>query len=300
MKKRMLITSIVMVVVLVVALTTSSLAWFSATQNDVTANSGSFNAAATTGSNINIAISDELGSFRSSVNFANKNTKMIPSCPTEAITNFPTTLVMNSRQVINDRFAMDYQEGPRTITFDKTDGSATDTSNDSDLYYQDALYVVNYDDVSIVENFTLKIDSSVTAASNYNPATPVMLVRLSKRGENETTWSSVGHKVLVLAEEGGYCAYDFSQLTSSGNDSKISSITTADVQSNNTGTNITPVTDSDATYKQTASLDFTGVNLAPVHGEYLKIDIVIWFDGNALTASTQQTSVQFMITVTGA
>jgi flagellar basal body-associated protein FliL len=62
MKKRMFITTIVMMLVLAIALTTSSLAWFSSSQGSVTANAAEFTAGTADGTSVNLKIRSDLTS----------------------------------------------------------------------------------------------------------------------------------------------------------------------------------------------------------------------------------------------
>ena len=301
MKKRMLITAIVMVVVLAVALTTSSLAWFSASQNDVTATGGSFKAAKTSSDNVNIAISDTLGNFRSTGSLSTKTGPLLPACPTAQINTFPSEMIFNSRRVIGGNFSMDANGlENETINFDVDKGGETVTSDDAQFYYQDALYVVNYDDTTAVNSITLNIESKVTAATGFEKATPFMLVRLAKRSAvTDSPWSEVGYNVVKLdTTADGYIAYDFADLTASA-DVKQSSQTQANIEANRFPA-VVSTAETKENFDLVASLTFSNLALAVSAGEYLKIDIVMWFDGAALNASTQQTNVAFMMTVTGA
>lgn len=67
MKKRMFITTIVMMLVLAVALTTSSLAWFSSANTSVTAQSATFTATSSGDSNVNLKISNSTESWGNTI-----------------------------------------------------------------------------------------------------------------------------------------------------------------------------------------------------------------------------------------
>lgn len=127
-----------------------------------------------------------------------------------------------------------------------------------------------------------------------------MLVRLAKRSaEADSPWNEVAYKVVKLdTTADGYIAYDFANLTASS-DGKQSSETQANIEENRF-TAVTSTAEPSENFDLVASLTFSDLALAVSAREYLKIDIVMWFDGAALNASTQQTNVAFMMTVTGA
>ena len=84
MKKRMFITTIVMTLVLAIALTTSSLAWFSSANMTVTAQAAEFTAASANSANVSLKISRTTGSFSNSIALTSKE-NLQPAIPVKAL-----------------------------------------------------------------------------------------------------------------------------------------------------------------------------------------------------------------------
>lgn len=310
----MLITAIVMVVVLAVALTTSSLAWFSATQNNVTASGGSFTASTATGSGVNIAISNDMVSFKSKINLDKLDTGLIPMCVNTGLattlggTNLSKQVMLDTAEVNNNYFKENTIHG-YDIQLDYTDGNRViaSTLTSTSQYYYDAIYLVNYDQSNALDSITLNISGTISHESGSKAteyATPVSLIRVSRSGNGEN-WSQVNFFVVVLDGSNAYTVYDLRSLDGSEDysDDLLTSKATPSSDDNIHGSHATTAEGfmtfeaSDMVFNFSNGSEGTG--LAAGGTEFAKIDILMWFDGNGLNSSSQQTKVEFNVEIKG-
>lgn len=165
MKKRMFITTIVMMLVLAVALTTSSLAWFSATNASVTAAAATFKAQAAS-SNINLKISKTTSSWGNTINLTSGDMtsgSMEALIPTEALK--PTydsgyvwkpTVQLNGAKVGSEsKFIID--DANPVSNPDVTRGA-------SNGYYYDYFYIHNADSQTPINKLNFKVTSKTSVA----------------------------------------------------------------------------------------------------------------------------------------
>lgn len=316
----MLITAIVMVVVLAVALTTSSLAWFSATQSNVTASGGSFTASTATGSGVNIAISKSLEGFSNSVELdkASKTQAMLPLCLNTALTTslaeddpivkFDTAEVNNAffqkKSIQSYDFKLDYVN---TISETGENKVAVTPKNTSKPFYYDAIYLVNYDQSNELRSISLSLDCTLSKGSNTdNLAFPVAMIRISRSGTGKNEWTEVEHFVLVLdtKNSGTYTIHDLRSLKTNESVKDYSDeLLTSKALPVNYDVEPVTVDETSKIFVENISIDFTNNGadngLAVAGGEFAKIDILMWFDGNGLNASSQQTIANFNIKIDG-
>lgn len=311
MKKRMLITAIVMVVVLAVALTTSSLAWFSATQNDVTAANGTFTAATQSAENVNIAISKTTSGYAASCDLDKPNISLMPVALKSKL-NFDTEskISFNSAKVTGSYFdpseSMISDSGD--INLNDNDGS-TDAANSDAYAYRDTVYLVNYDSQNALSKLTIKLDTTLTAAAEKTLPIPVVLLKVSRGtvGSSRGTvgsWTNVGYIVFVLDStanpSANYTVYDF--VTNMKGKTPLSAEVSTSIVNRVTGsTNATgTLATKNADGSFTASNNFTFGNGLGVNAtEICKIDVVMWFDGEALSSGSQGAAASFNLTFTG-
>lgn len=163
MKKRMFITTIVMMLVLAVALTTSSLAWFSASNASVTAAAATFKAKAAS-SNINLKIAKTTGSWGNTINLASGDLTsgtMEALIPTEALVpTYGDGYVWNPAIKLNG--AKVGSESNFIID------SANPVSNPevirgaSNGYYYDYFYIHNADSQTPINKLNFKVTSKTS------------------------------------------------------------------------------------------------------------------------------------------
>lgn len=313
MKKRMLITAIVMVVVLAVALTTSSLAWFSATQSNVTASGGSFTASTATGSGVNIAISNDMVSFKSKINLDKLDTALIPMCVNTSLTTSleGTDLskqVMLDTAEVNNNYFKESTINTCDVKLDYTDGNRVIASTlaSTKHYYYDAIYLVNYDQSNTLDSITLNLSGNISheagsKATEY--ATPVSLIRVSRSGNGEN-WSQVNFFVVVLDGSNAYTVYDLRSLDGSADYSEDLLTAKATTSIENIHSTVATKAEGFMTFEANEMVfDFSnggeGTGLAAGGTEFAKIDILMWFDGNGLNSNSQQTKVEFNVEIKG-
>ena len=179
----MLITTIVMMLVLAVALTTSSLAWFSASQQTVTANGGTFTARAVDSTNVNIALADALdGTWSNSIALASYNPTMDPACPTAEISTSAdlTSLTFHSARIQDGKFQVDANNklGNQTVTFSKNEVAQAQTEGadfTSAQVYTNSIYVISYDDINKLGSLDVSLKAKLE-----KDAVPVVYVRMTK------------------------------------------------------------------------------------------------------------------------
>ena len=302
MKKRMLITSIVMVVVLAVALTTSSLAWFSATQSTVTAESGEFTAATTKSGNVNIAISKSLSSFKDKVQLDRQTTTLIPVCLNSdlaTLLNNASTIKFDTAKVQNEYF-QPTSINQKTILLDTANG-AVNSAESTDFYYYDSIYLVNYDATSALKKINITVSGSLTKGEGIDAlATPVAIIRLTSRGiSTDESWANQQYVVLCLDGSGNYTVCDLFTHKAENDDNMYSDTYLAASCKKETNYGINTVTYTAENGKFSSSISFDNVNLAAGGKGFAKIDILMWLDGNTLDATTQKMVTNFALEITG-
>ncbi len=313
MKKRMLITAIVMVVVLAVALTTSSLAWFSATQNNVTASGGSFTASTgSSSSNVNISLSRDMTSWKNGISLLDQGIDMLPVCvnkPNESAVfegDF-NSFKLDTGRTVNAYFKPDtiaQQEVLLDNTFDSEGNFIPKESSNNAHYYQDAILLVN-NETAILKNLDIEIKTTIRRiAESAEFATPVAMIRVSKLGSDKKSWTQLDSNVLVLNEiNGKYIVYDLFSLYEANSDFDY----LIDDYSINNATNSTQSSSYSPSISDSDNLEMTADGVITLSlgdeglsvNDIVKIDIVMWYDGNGLSTYSQKTITNFDLTITG-
>lgn len=313
MKKRMLITAIVMVVVLAVALTTSSLAWFSATQNNVTASGGSFTASTgSSSSNVNISLSRDMTSWKNGISLLKQGIDMLPVCvnkPNESAVfegDF-NSFKLDTGRTVNAYFKPDtiaQQEVLLDNTFDSEGNFIPKESSNNAHYYQDAILLVN-NETAILKNLDIEIKTTIKRiAVSAEFATPVAMIRVSKLGSDKKSWTQLDSNVLVLNEiNGKYIVYDLFSLYEANSDFDY----LIDDYSINNATNSTQSSSYSPSISDSDNLEMTADGVITLSlgdeglsvNDIVKIDIVMWYDGNGLSTYSQKTITNFDLTITG-
>lgn len=313
MKKRMLITAIVMVVVLAVALTTSSLAWFSATQNNVTASGGSFTASTgSSSSNVNISLSRDMTSWKNGISLLEQGIDMLPVCvnkPNESAVfegDF-NSFKLDTGRTVNAYFKPDtiaQQEVLLDNTFDSEGNFIPKESSNNAHYYQDAILLVN-NETAILKNLDIEIKTTIKRiAESAEFATPVAMIRVSKLGSDKKSWTQLDSNVLVLNEiNGKYIVYDLFSLYEANSDFDY----LIDDYSINNATNSTQSSSYSPSISSSDNLEMTADGVITLSlgdeglsvNDIVKIDIVMWYDGNGLSTYSQKTITNFDLTITG-
>ncbi|MBQ7653125.1 MAG: hypothetical protein IJS93_01990 [Clostridia bacterium] len=196
MKKRMFITTIVMMLVLAVALTTSSLAWFSSANTAVTASAATFTATSSGDSNVNLKISDSTGSWGNQIALTSAAGRsmigMIPQSALVATTGtaptftgvtvngahvdvvhgnyvWPARMSFNSAKIGDesnfvieaDAAGNDVNGDPSTSTNKVSDYSNV-AVNGSAGYYYDEFYLHNADAQSVINTLNFQVRGSLS------------------------------------------------------------------------------------------------------------------------------------------
>lgn len=291
-----------MVVVLAVALTTSSLAWFSATQSTVTAESGKFTAATTTSGNVNIAISKSLSSFKDKVQLDTPTTTLIPVCLNSDIATLLTSdsiIKFDTAKVQNEYFQPTSID-QKSILLDTANGAVSNTES-TDYYYYDSIYLVNYDATSALKKINITVSGSLVKGDGIDAlATPVAIIRLTTRGiSTDEPWANQQYVVLCLDGTGNYTVCDLYSHRAETDDKMYSDtyLASACKKEANAGLNTVTYTADKGTF--TSSISFDNVNLAAGGKGFAKIDILMWLDGNTLDATTQKMVTNFALEITG-
>lgn len=314
MKKRMLITAIVMVVVLAVALTTSSLAWFSATQNNVTASGGSFTASTgSSASNVNISLSRDMSSWKNGIALLQQSTEMLPVCVNKPTENAVfegdfDSFKLDTGKTVNAYFKPDtiaQQEVLLDNTFDGENYIPKGNSNQSH-YYQDAILLIN-NETAVLRNLEFAIKTTITKTSETAEfANPIALIRVSKLDSANKSWTQLDAEVITLSEVNGrYIVYDLYSLYNANSDFDylidnyaIINATTSTQSSSYNPTVSAPTDDGlKMTSNGTITLSLGDDGLS--NKDIVKIDIVMWYDGNGLNTYSQNTVTEFDLTITG-
>lgn len=309
MKKRMLITTIVMLLVLAVALTTSSLAWFSAGQATVTATGGQFVASTATAGNVNLAISNDMSSWGVSAAMQTATAGMYPVALREALATTlgedgNSTLYFDTAQTVQNKWFDPSTIASSTgadLTKDNVDAAA------NAYHYWDTLYVINQDDTSALAKLTLTMNATVTAASGKALPKAVALFRVSKQASSAESdeWEDMIDYVVVVLDQTStnYTVYDLDALKGEDmydNALLTSAVTQTGTQSAGVNRSIdessnTSQTVLTATFDLSLGEDGLAINM----GEIAKIDVVCWFDGSSLGSSTQGATITFSLTIGG-
>lgn len=324
MKKRMLITSIVMVVVLAVALTTSSLAWFSAAQPTVSANDGTFTAETAGDSNVNIAIGTDLNSFKSSVSLAkilNTNT-LSPAAlrvtsdisGDDVAAKLKTLLSGSSLNFDTARIGGGYFK-PDThktgsITLDPAAEGGKLTANNqesvSGIVYYDSLYLVNNDETFDVSSLKFILSGSLTKTDeDKSLAKTVAILRISRANSDATTWTYFTHNIFVIGGDGNTISVgDMSGVkggTMYEDTTQVSRLISQVGADTKVNTTVNASNNLLSDFSSEWAVNFTTDNyFKAAQGEYLKIDVIMWFDGDELKSSTDGLKIDFNIKIEGA
>lgn len=321
----MLITTIVMMLVLAVALTTSSLAWFSATQQSVTANSGKFVASTTSSTNVNIAISKKMSAFTKSVNLDADVTGLKPVCPQTAFTSADNvnSIVFQTAQTSGVYLKpstitaiREVPSGPESsvmvpspLVLNNTAAADSDANDSTDYYYLDTVFLVNYDDITNLKGLKLTMNMKRTmtgdAAGSAETAVPVAILRVARGSGSKNgtgTWTTVDYVVIVFdTGNGKYLAKDLLAMKETAENDDSLKLTAND--RNTDGQQATALSDNE-NYNLTASKEFIFAEneeggLKKSGDEYARIDILMWFDGATLDRETANTIAAFELVIEG-
>lgn len=285
MKKRMLITTIVMMLVLAVALTTSSLAWFSASQATVTASGGSFTAS-TSNNVVALGISKTNGAFGDSISFTAK-TEMKPLCMTselkaklDAYGSEPAVNVTDVENLnLNSVFVKTVNGVESFLTKNGEESSVSTVTLES--VKLSSVYVTNLEQGAVVKD--LKVNVNVTVPSESNRL--VILGTYSDVPGSNDTGVIKGYFVLVVSSSTvqTYTVHTF------GDSDHHQAITNSNSWQEDATKAIT-VSSAAGSYELVKTI--AGVNLQPssvteenaIHT--LRFDLYAWYDGVDLKSTT--------------
>ena len=292
MKKRMLITTIVMMLVLAVALTTSSLAWFSASQATVTASGGSFTAS-TSNNVVALGISMTNGDFGDSISFADlAKTEMKPLCMTtelkRALDTSDTTVAAAQALFLNSVLVKTVNGVESFLTKNGEESSVTTVTLES--VKLSSVYVTNLEQGAVVKDLEVNVNVTVPSTSNRL----VILGTYSDVLGSNDTGVIKGYFVLVVSSSTvqTYTVHTF------GDSDHNTPITNSNSWQEGATKAIT-VSSAAESYELVKTI--AGVNLQPssvtdenaIHT--LRFDLYAWYDGVDLKSTTSGavTSVNF-------
>lgn len=285
MKKRMLITTIVMMLVLAVALTTSSLAWFSASQANVTATGGQFTAeTAGTAANIGVANSINATNWKSTspMEVFSESDLM----PVVAINELPISLAAplsesKTLATLKDENAFNganYMDAGDTQWFPlNTANPATNYALGSQGHH--AIYANNLDKNSTtITSLTVKLTLATTSETAADPNFYIVLTQKDGSSENVI-------RTAVMCKAGGYVVFNFSgdDVTST----EDAPLKVTDVEANKvsqygeTGSEQNIPTIAVGT---PAEVTFAGLSWTP--GAIYGIHVFSWYEGKTLDVTT--------------
>ena len=286
MKKRLLITSIVMMLVVAVALSTATYAWF--TSNDtVSATTVSFTAATSEADSIAIAWTGNSapGTTLSAATAGTTMQPMVPVAPTIGTTtstafaaSFTTGTLYSNAGVPTFNVADSYTGTP--VIWETTNNGASPSPASASSFYIKNMSLAN-DVTNIVVTATITdVDASDSIAADELVRIAVFTRDLGTGG----TTASTGNYLLrgILAKTAGYAA---TGTVSGGTlQSAISTSTTATVAAA-TGFNICKIADLDQSLKANNQVD---------------VVVIVWMDGEALTDSTAGVEASIALTFAAA
>ena len=294
MKKRMLITTIVMMLVLAVALTTSSLAWFSASQATVTASGGSFTAS-TSNKVVALGISKSNGDFGDSITFADlAKTEMQPLCMTTELKtalDTPATTVADAQALNLNSVLVKTVGGIESFVTKNEEDTSVVTTVTLESVKLSSVYVTNLEQGAVVKD--LKVNVNVTIPSKSNRL--VILGTYSDVPGNANEGVIKGYFVLVVSSSGTqtYTIHTF------GDSDHHQTITNSNGWQTAATKAITVSSAAADSYELVKEI--TGVNLQPSSNtaedaiHTLRFDLYAWYDGVDLKSTTSgaETLVNF-------
>ena len=275
MKKRLLITSIVMMLVVAVALSTATYAWFTSNAT-VTASTVSFTAATSTADAIAIAWTGNTNPGTTLAPDANAGTAMQPMVPTLPVVgtttstafeaSFTTGTLYSKAGVPTFNTADSYTANPVVWQTNDNNGEAEGATPAASFYIKN---------LSLAKTVTnIKVTASITDATGDNNVGASNLVRVAifskDLGANGATASS-GNYLLrgILAKTAGYA----STGAVSGEAPQETAITANGIATTAaaTGFNICKISGADQSLAADSQVD---------------VVVIVWMDGEALTDST--------------
>lgn len=277
MKKRMLITTIVMMLVLAVALTTSSLAWFSASQATVTANNGTFTAK-TAGSAANIGVASALDAtnWKSSADMTvTGSNALVPLC---AIAALPQNLTadLEKAKTLADIADAELLNGANFLNDGSVQWFPLNTGNE--LYKKalssqanSVIFAKNLDNNG-TNVTTLKVTLTITS-DTVNAAAPNFYIVLST-GDGTSVL-----RTAVISKVNGYVAFDFSSASSSESNPLL--LSAVDSDANRQTADIVSIENT-----QNASQSVTFTNLEWTPGTVYAVHVYAWYEGETLDVTT--------------
>lgn len=290
----MLITTIVMMLVLAVALTTSSLAWFTASQATVSATGGTFTAT-TAGSATNIGLAQATdGEWASTMAMINplpeSMPKLNPLCPQVEIgrklkadgslayanvSDVEAIVLNGARMLING-------EGQNVFPLGEGDNAAYTNTLGSQAHSH--IYAKNLDTNGTVIGtlkVTLKITGTTTGAqANATLAAPNFVVVLADHTEAVL-------RMGLITKENGYLVYNFTTAPENTLESAVLGESNANIKQGDK--TIGKVENSEA------SITFEGLEWG--EGAIYHIHVYAWYEGQTLNSLSQSCSHTYDLTL---
>ncbi len=298
MKKTMFITSVIMVVVMAIALTTSSLAWFTAAGSaTVTTDTLTLTAKANASTGIQISDASAGGDWASNINFTNQ-AELMPLLPYQFTDNSTTLL----EALVAEKFITN--EVDQNLMFVNAQGTEAVAANyfaSSNIWITNMAQGSGAAAVAITPSIVFKKGDAVYDPSGANRSDPNLYVAVlcnktsAFAADGSTTanydTSAADWEIVNIFNSKGLTNVKFGKEDSyfEGEDDSTASYTSPAISGliTTTATNsIDPIT-TDATSGEYRNF-----------GEVVQFKVVAWYDGVSLVNSNSGTALQFELTFT--
>ncbi len=318
----MFITSVIMVVVMAIALTTSSLAWFTAAgSSTVTTSALTLSAKATSAAGLLISSSSSAGAWYGNIDLATGNAQanMVPAVPYQYAENNTILDALVGENFISNKVDMNGK-------WDTAAAAIANTASDV-LYFEKEFWITTVDTTNdLVVAPTIAWTKNVNNAdvaypgennANMNSSDPVIYVAVladkncevaadrnpSGVTSNDTSRaSSANWEILNIFASTGAATVNFggqaSAFTSSSALTDYASATTALTIGGTSGTYVPTTTANKTTDKLDKVTTHYNTGEALATGEVKRFKVVAWYDGNALINSNSNFALKFTLTFT--
>jgi hypothetical protein len=302
MKKTMFITSVIMVVVMAIALTTSSLAWFTARgAASVTTDTLTLTAKANASSGIQISDVSAGGPWAGSINFTDK-AELMPLLPYQ-YSDAETTLL---QALVAEKFITnEVDENLKYVNAQGSEAVAANYFASSEIYITNMAQGSGAKAVAITPSIVFKKDDAVYNPGGTNRSDPNLYVAVlcnktsAFEADGSTTegystsaadWEIVNiFNSKALASGKVKFGKEASAFVSEADSTKsYTELTIADLITTTATNTIDPIT-TDAESGEYRNF-----------GEVVQFKVVAWYDGVSLVNANSGTALQFELTFTAA
>jgi hypothetical protein len=300
MKKTMFITSVIMVVVMAIALTTSSLAWFTtAGSATVTTNALTVTAKTTAAAGLQISSAAVNGPFYLNIDLygsaSNVVADMVPAMPYKVDSDATLlSALVNHNFISNTVAGPDYSE----------DTAVTANSGNGTLYFTKDIWVTTVD---TSDDLVVSVDIDWTQddeAYTSSPSDPVVYVAVLAdqnevvKADRSTPDDDFDWEIMAIFSSNA-AATNVNFGKTAGFFQSTDADTRATVAASYTTTALSSFTGVATDALEKCAIDTETEQYNP-YGEVKQFRIVVWYDGIALVNANSDFSVDFELTFTGA